>query len=131
MQKKLEKSGKFVSPKKWEPCHHPPMYKVSTLCANRKKIEKKISEILSQKISQKTFQKIIRIKYHKNSQEKYHKNYHYYFWLIWCINQRALYNHELSVVRRWCWCRCLCTPPPGTGLDIETSYLVQICTSNI
>ena len=26
------------------------------------------------------------------------------------------------------WCRCLCTPPPGTGLDIETSYLIHVCT---
>ena len=34
------------------------------------------------------------------------------FWLVRFINQRALYNHALSVVmqhRRW---RCLCTPPP-------------------
>ena len=29
------------------------------------------------------------------------------------------------VHRHWCH---LCTPPPGTGLDIETSYLVYICT---
>ena len=44
--------------------------------------------------------------------------------------------------RHWCQCWCwhwhLCTPPPGTGLDVETSYLVHICayvphicTSNI
>ena len=30
------------------------------------------------------------------------------------------------------WCQCwhhhLCTPLPGTGLDIETSYLENICT---
>ena len=34
------------------------------------------------------------------------------------------------VLRRWCqhWHQHLCTPPPGTGLDIETSYLVHICT---
>ena len=27
-----------------------------------------------------------------------------------------------------CWHHCLCKPPPGTGLGIETSYLVYICT---
>ena len=53
------------------------------------------------------------------------------FWLIWFINQRALYSHALSVMRRHpasvsCWHWHLCTPPPGTGLDIETSYLVHI-----
>ena len=26
------------------------------------------------------------------------------------------------------WRRLLCTPPPGTGLDIETLYLVHVCT---
>ena len=55
------------------------------------------------------------------------------FWLIWFINQRALYNHALSVVRpRW---RCrrlhrrwhhLCTPFLATGSNIETSYLIYI-----
>ena len=57
------------------------------------------------------------------------------FWLIWFINQRALYNHALSmviigIILHQCWCQhhCLCTPPPGTWLDIETSYLVYICT---
>ena len=57
------------------------------------------------------------------------------FWLIWFINQRALCNHELSIMHHhhWCqhcwhWHRHLCTPPSGTGLDIETSYLVHICT---
>ena len=55
------------------------------------------------------------------------------FWLICFINQRALYNHALSVVRRRCWCRhwhhwCLCTPLTATGLNIETSYSVHLCT---
>ena len=57
------------------------------------------------------------------------------FWLIWFINQRALYNHALSViiigvVLCWHWHHHwhLCTPLPGTWLDIETSYLVHICT---
>ena len=54
------------------------------------------------------------------------------FWLIWFINQRALYNHALSIIhhRHWhqCWHHHLCTFPPGTGLDKETSYLVYICT---
>ena len=58
------------------------------------------------------------------------------FWLIWFINQRALYNHALSVMRHrhhWCWrhhhrCWHLCTPLLATGLDIQTSYLVHICT---
>ena len=57
------------------------------------------------------------------------------FWLISFINQRALYNHALSIIiigivlcqhQRWHW--HLCPPPPGTWLDIETSYLVHICT---
>ena len=30
--------------------------------------------------------------------------------------------------RRHWYHRCLCTPPLATGLDIETSYLVYICT---
>ena len=47
-----------------------------------------------------------------------------------------LYNHAMSVVvgigigvilhQHQCW--HLCTPPPGTGLYIETSYLVYLCT---
>ena len=62
-----------------------------------------------------------------------HKLQQFNVLLIWFINQRALYNHELSVMRhrRWHWCWqhwCLCTPPPGTGLDKETSYLVYMCT---
>ena len=66
------------------------------------------------------------------------------FWHIWFINQRALYNHALSVVigiiigvHRWHH-HHLCKPPPGTGLDRETSYLEytctyapHVCTSNI
>ena len=39
--------------------------------------------------------------------------------------------YTIMLVRRWHWhwhCCHLCTPPPGTGLDIETSYLVYICT---
>ena len=55
------------------------------------------------------------------------------FWLIWFINQRALYNHALSIIvigvilhQHWCWHHCLYTPPPGTWLDIETSYLVHM-----
>ena len=57
------------------------------------------------------------------------------FWLIWFINQRALYNHALSVIvigvilhRHQHQHHLLCTPPPGTWLDIEASYLVPICT---
>ena len=62
----------------------------------------------------------------------------YAFWLIWFITQSALYNHALSVVivgigigivilcQHW---HHLCTPTPGTGLYIEISYLVHICTS--
>ena len=34
----------------------------------------------------------------------------------------------IGVVLHWHWCWCLCTPSPGTGLYIETSYLVHICT---
>ena len=50
------------------------------------------------------------------------------FWLIWFINQRASYNHELSIVHHHCHSHFhLCTPPFGTRLDIETSYLVYIC----
>ena len=49
------------------------------------------------------------------------------FWLIWFINQRALYNHALSVVH-WCHQWCLCTPPLATGFTTETSYLLHICT---
>ena len=44
------------------------------------------------------------------------------FWLILFINQRALYNHELSVIHH----RPV-SHPPDTGLDIETSYLVHMC----
>ena len=57
----------------------------------------------------------------------------YTFWLIWFINQRALYNHALSIIiigvvlHQHHHCH-LCTPPPGPWLDIETSYLVHICT---
>ena len=41
------------------------------------------------------------------------------FWLIW-------YNTKIaSVIRRW---RCLCAAFLVTYLNIETSYLVQICT---
>ena len=45
----------------------------------------------------------------------------------WLIYQRASYNHALSIVRCWRrhW-RRLCSPLPATGLDIETSYLVQM-----
>ena len=57
------------------------------------------------------------------------------FWLIWFINQRALYNYALSivvigVVLCQCWHQhcCPCTPSPDTWLDIETLYLVYICT---
>ena len=42
------------------------------------------------------------------------------------LTQSCIVSHH-----RWCRCRHwhhLCTPPPGTGLDIETSYLVFICT---
>ena len=46
------------------------------------------------------------------------------FWLIWFISQRAFF-HALTIMCHHHW---LCTPPPGTGLDIETSYLVYICT---
>ena len=49
------------------------------------------------------------------------------FWLIWFINQRALYNHTLSIMHRRWHCH-LCTTPPGTGLDIEALYFVYICT---
>ena len=44
------------------------------------------------------------------------------FWLIWFINQRALYNHALSVVRRH-WHHRLCTPPSGTWLDIKQLHI--------
>ena len=50
------------------------------------------------------------------------------------LSTKALYNHALSIVvigiiLHWHWHRRhLCTPPPGTWLDIETSYLVHICT---
>ena len=58
--------------------------------------------------------------------------YRFVFWLIWFFNQRAFFNHALSIVGLGIGiilhCRCLCTPPPGTGLDIETSYLVYMCT---
>ena len=32
------------------------------------------------------------------------------------------------ILHHWHQCHRLCIPPPGTGLDIETSYLVYICT---
>ena len=53
------------------------------------------------------------------------------FWFFWFINQRALYNHALSIVRhrRWChWCS-LCRHLIATGLNRETSYFVYICTN--
>ena len=53
------------------------------------------------------------------------------YWLIWFINQRALYNHELSVMRHpasLASASASVHTPLGTGLDIETSYLVHICT---
>ena len=53
------------------------------------------------------------------------------FWLIWFINQRALYNHALSVVVigvSIVVVIVICAHPPGTWLDIETSYLVHTCT---
>ena len=45
------------------------------------------------------------------------------------LNQRALYNHALSVVRRRRWHRRrhLCTPLLATGSHTETSYLIRIC----
>ena len=62
----------------------------------------------------------------------------YPFWLIWFINQRALYSHALSmviigIIMCWHWHRHrhLCTPPPGTWLDIETSYLIHICAPHM
>ena len=65
-----------------------------------------------------------------HKQNMAHQIYHLLtiFWLIWFINQRALYNHALSVAIVLHRHRHLCTPPPGTWLDIETSYLVHICT---
>ena len=46
-----------------------------------------------------------------------------FFWLIWLINQRAAYNHALSVVhRRRRHLRCMCAALLATALDIETSY---------
>ena len=55
------------------------------------------------------------------------------FWLIWFINQRALYSHAFPILHRRRWCHWhhwfhLCTPLPATGLNIGTSYLVFICT---
>ena len=57
------------------------------------------------------------------------------FWLIWFINQRALYNHALSIMHCHCWhhpalasASLSVHTSPGTWLDIETSYLVHICT---
>ena len=66
--------------------------------------------------------------------------------LAYLVYQPKSLIQSCFVRRCWhCWCRChhhhhLCTPPPGTGLNIETSYLVHIiictyvphiCTSNI
>ena len=59
-----------------------------------------------------------------------------YIWVFGSFGfstKEPLYNHALSVVVVGvilCWCQhCrLCTPPPGTWLDIETSYLVHMCT---
>ena len=44
-------------------------------------------------------------------------------WFVWCSWHR----------QQHCWHRhlCLCTLPPATVLDLETLYLVDICTSNI
>ena len=57
------------------------------------------------------------------------------FWLIWFINQRALYNHALSIVVGIgiivigiVIVGVVCAHPTATGLDIETLYLVYICT---
>ena len=51
------------------------------------------------------------------------------FWLIWFINHRALYNNaSCIIVMCRCWHRTCAHLPFGTGLDIETSYLVYICT---
>ena len=51
------------------------------------------------------------------------------FWLIWFINQRALYSHALSIVVGVIGIIIIIfAPPPGTGLDIKTSYLVHTCT---
>ena len=52
------------------------------------------------------------------------------FWLICLINQRALYNHALSVVGVVLH-RCLCTPPPGTGLDIVHIWYTYAHVSTI
>ena len=58
------------------------------------------------------------------------------FWLIWFFNQRAKYNHALSIVHRrhwhqcwhhWHWCH-LCTPLLAKGLKKQTSYLVLVYT---
>ena len=38
------------------------------------------------------------------------------FWLIWFINQRALYNHELYIVHRH-WCR----PTLASASSVHTS----------
>ena len=55
-----------------------------------------------------------------------------YYWLIWFINQRALYNHALSIVRRPAchhWHRHhLYTPLVATDLNIQILYLVHMCT---
>ena len=54
-----------------------------------------------------------------------------FYWFVWFINQRAFYNHAFPscfILRgRTVFCR-LCTPLLATGLNIETSYLVQMCT---
>ena len=57
------------------------------------------------------------------------------FWLTWFINQRALYNHALSHHHHWHHPMLASVSvsssghtSPGTWLDIETSYLVHICT---
>ena len=41
------------------------------------------------------------------------------FWLIWFINQRALYNHALFVLHRRRW-HHLCTPLITSGFNRET-----------
>ena len=51
------------------------------------------------------------------------------FWLIWFINQKALYYHALSIVVGVIIgvsvvIGIICAPPPVIGLYIETSYLV-------
>ena len=51
------------------------------------------------------------------------------FWLIW-LSTKEPYTimNELSIVVISIIIGIICTPPPGTGLDVETSYFVNICT---